>query len=97
MSRVILEGYVLVSDEDLQGVLAELPRHIELTLKESGCVAFQVTQDPDNQNKLLVYEEFIDQESFALHQSRAKASPWGVVSANLEKHYHIKEGVIQLF
>ena len=93
MTKVVLQGYVLATDQDLPGIEAELPRHIELTLQEEGCLSFQVTQDHENKNRFNVYEEFIDKESFDAHQARAKASPWGAVSANLEKHYNIEEGV----
>ncbi len=93
MKKVTLKGFVLVSEEDLFGVMAELPKHIELTLKEKGCLVFQVTQDSNNKNRLNVYEEFIDRESFDFHQARVKSSKWGEVSKNLEKHYHIQEGI----
>ena len=93
MSKVILKGYVLAPDEDLSEIGAELPKHIKLTLQESGCLAFEVLQDPNNKNRFNVYEEFIDKGAFETHQARVKVSKWGLVSANLEKHYHIEEGV----
>ena len=92
MSKVKLKGYVIASDEHLPGIEAELPKHIELTRQEQGCLVFQASQDPKNKNRFDVYEEFSDRESFEAHQDRAKASRWGIVSANLEKHYHISEG-----
>ncbi len=93
MSKVILKGYVLAPDEDLPGIKLELPKHIELTLQEKGCLVFEVLQDQNNRNRFNVYEEFIDKESFEAHQVRAKSSKWGIVSGNLEKYYHIEEGV----
>ena len=92
MKKVTLKGYVLVPEKDLSGVMAELPKHIELTLKEKGCLVFQVTQDSEDKNRLNVYEEFIDREAFDFHQARAKSSNWGEVSKNLKKFYHIQEG-----
>ena len=93
MTKVILKGYVIASDQDIPAIAAELPRHIELTLQEAGCIAFQVSQDAESKNRFNVYEEFIDKKAFEAHQLRAKASSWGQVSANLEKHYHVMEGV----
>lgn len=93
MGKVVLKGFVLAVDEDLPGIEAELPKHIELTRQEQGCVIFEVTQDPQNRNRFKVYEEFLDQESFDAHQARVKNSDWGTVSANLEKHYHVQEGL----
>jgi len=93
MSKVILKGYVLASDDDLPGIEAELPGHLALTRQEVGCLVFDVQQDTNDRNRFNVYEEFIDREAFDAHQTRAKSSRWGAVSARLEKHYHITEGV----
>lgn len=46
MSRVILEGYIVVPENDLAAVSAELATHIELTRKEEGCLQFDVAQTP---------------------------------------------------
>jgi autoinducer 2-degrading protein len=93
MTKVILRGYVLACDQDISSIERELSKHIELTLKEAGCLAFQVSQDTENRHRFNVYEEFTDKNSFDVHQARAKSSRWGQVSANLEKHYHITDGV----
>ena len=93
MTKVILKGYVIACDQDISDIEVELPKHIELTLQETGCITFQVSQDTENKNRFNVYEEFIDKKAFEAHQVRAKASSWGQVSANLEKHYHVMEGV----
>ncbi len=39
MSKLILEGHIVVSDTDLAKVMAELPAHIELTRNEEGCLS----------------------------------------------------------
>jgi quinol monooxygenase YgiN len=92
LAKVILQGQLIIPDEDLAMVLVHLPEHVELTRKEPGCLVFEVTQDPTNDNVLNVYEEFKDQQAFAAHQARAKNSRWGSVSANAERHYEITEG-----
>lgn len=92
MNKVKLVGYVIAADEDLENIVAELPRHIELTLQEEDCLAFEVTQDFKNRNKFNVYEEFTDQEAFEKHQARARSTRWAEVSKNLERHYHTQEG-----
>lgn len=45
MSKVVLEGYIVVPDNDVSAVTAELPTHIELARKESDCLRFEVTQN----------------------------------------------------
>ncbi|MRI35500.1 antibiotic biosynthesis monooxygenase [Endozoicomonas sp. OPT23] len=91
MKKVILEGHIIVSNEDLPIILKELPVHIQNTKAENGCLIFMVQQQEHNPNKLTVYEEFIDMEAFELHQIRVKSSQWGRVTINVERHYHITE------
>ncbi len=87
MSKVTLEGYVIVTDSDLAAVKSELSNHIRLTRQEEGCLVFEVSQDPDNKNRFNGYEEFTSQEAFKFHQQRASSTDWGKVSSRLEKHY----------
>jgi quinol monooxygenase YgiN len=89
MAKVILKGYIIVPDSDLAAVKAELSKHIELTLLEGGCLVFEVSQDNEDSNRFNVYEEFADQESFAVHQERVRKSKWGLVCANAVRHYHV--------
>ncbi|MDF1690542.1 MAG: putative quinol monooxygenase [Cycloclasticus sp.] len=87
MSKVILEGYVIASDSDISAVKRELANHIQLTRQEEGCLVFEVTQDRKNINRFNVYEEFVSQEAFMVHQLRLRNTEWGKVSSRLEKHY----------
>lgn len=89
--KVILKGYIEVSDHDLPAVQQALPTHIEETRKESGCLVFSVTADDKVKNRFNVYEEFIDQAAFDFHQTRAKNSIWGKVSKNVARHYEINQ------
>lgn len=92
LEKLTLQGYIVVSDDDLLAVLEELPNHIELTKREKGCLVFQVEQDPDNNNIFNVYEEFVDQSSFETHQERVKNSNWGKVTKNVDRHYDVSRG-----
>lgn len=89
MPKVILEGYILVPDNDLMIVLAELPTHIEVTRQEPGCLLFKVQQDPTNKNKFSVYEEFTNQLAFENHQQRVKESRWGQITKTMQRSYTI--------
>ena len=89
MSKVILQGYILVPDKDLEIVKRELPIHINLTNKELGCLVFDVTNDINNPNKFNVYEEFVDQAAFEHHQNRVKHSNWGKITNQVTRHYQI--------
>ncbi len=87
MGKVILQGYIIVPDNDLAVVTRELVEHIQLTRSEHGCLFFSVTVAEKNKNKFDVYEEFVDQEAFDKHQSRVKKSTWGRVTKAVERHY----------
>ncbi|OOE87623.1 putative quinol monooxygenase [Salinivibrio sharmensis] len=91
MSKVILEGFILVPDTDLKAVTRELVNHEKLTLEEPGCLAFKVQQHSDNPLRFDVYEEFTDRSAFDKHQERVKSSYWGVVTQNVTRHYQISE------
>jgi len=89
LSKIILKGYVLVTDSDLATVKRELANHIYLTRQEEGCLVFEVSQDNKNINRFNVYEEFVSQDAFKWHQQRLRNTEWGKVSSKLEKHYKI--------
>lgn len=92
LSKVILQGFIVVPGSDLEVVKHELVIHKRLTLEESGCLIFTVIQDENNIHKFHVYEEFVDQDSFDSHQSRVKSSKWGQVTKNVERNYQISNG-----
>ncbi|MFM5008937.1 putative quinol monooxygenase [Aeromonas sp. R9-2] len=89
MKEIILKGFILVSQNDLMAVKDELDNHIQLTRAETGCLIFQVTQDPLNPCRFDVYEEFVDKVAFQAHQARIKSSRWGEITVNVERHYTV--------
>lgn len=90
MSKVILQGYILVPETDLLAVKRELQNHIHLTRNETGCLVFEVYQEQENVNRFNVYEEFSCKKAFDAHQDRVRNSKWGKVTANVERHYTIE-------
>ena len=91
MSKIILSGYIEVPLDDLVQVTSELPRHIELTRAEPGCLVFEVTQDQNNAHRFNVYEVFSDRQAFDVHQARVRRSKWGEVTQRVARHYEISE------
>lgn len=89
MNKVILEGTIMVPNDDLEAVLQELPIHIEKTLNEEGCAIFKVTQYEKDQTIFHVYEEFLSQEDFDFHQERVRNSHWGKITKNITRDYKI--------
>ena len=92
LAKVILQGFIIVPDSELEVVKSELIIHKRLTLKETGCLTFTVTPDEINPHKFSDYEEFINQEAFDNHQARVKSSKWGEVTKNVERNYQINSG-----
>lgn len=91
MPKVVIKGFIIVQNMDLETVKQELPLHCELTRKEPGCLVFEVTPNNNNQNRFDVYEEFSSKAAFEAHQARVKSSRWGQITANVERHYQTVE------
>lgn len=91
MSKVTLKGFILVPEPELEVVKSELVTSKRLTLEESGCITFSVIENSNNPLRFDVYEEFKDKPAFEHHQKRVKASRWGKVTVNVERHYQIQE------
>lgn len=89
MSIVHLTGQLICRDAaEARIVTEQLPRHIELTRAEPGCLSFQVTPTTDP----LVWdveERFEDEVVFRAHQARVAASDWGRATAGIERRYSI--------
>lgn len=89
MGAVILKGFIIVPPSNFAAVKDELDNHIQLTRSETGCLIFEVTQDPLNPCRFDVYEEFADPAAFQAHQARVKSSRWGDITINVERHYTV--------
>lgn len=89
MPEVTLTGHIVVPTSDLDAVAAELPNHIRLTRDEPGCLEFCVTRDENVPAIYHVSERFDSSRAFSQHQDRVRASKWGSITANVERHYTI--------
>lgn len=87
MAKVILKGFIIIAPKRSAEILTALDEHIKLTKAEQGCLVFQITPDSEREDKYWVYEEFVDKDAFDAHQARVRSSAWGVVSADVERHY----------
>lgn len=91
MPRIQLTGNLICANEEQAAVVStHLPRHIELTRAEPGCIRFDVTPTGD----ALVWdvaELFATAEAFRAHQERVAASEWGTATAGIERKYSIVE------
>lgn len=91
MSRIQLTGTLICANDEQAAIVAtHLPRHVELTRAEAGCIRFDVTPTADP----LVWdvaELFATAEAFRAHQERVAASEWGAATAGIDRKYSIHE------
>ena len=86
---VWLSGVFNVPKKDLKKVMNFLPRHIQLSAAENGCLFFRVSQDTHNPHNFNVFECFDSAFSYQRHQSRVKNSEWSQVTQNCQRDYDI--------
>lgn len=67
-----------------------LPQHVTLTRAEPGNLRFDLAQQDDPMIWRLD-EVFADAEAFAAHQTRTKASPWGIASQDLGREFNRRD------
>lgn len=94
LSKVILQGFSVVPDSDLEVVKREreLITHKRLTLNEAGCLTFTVTQNEADLHKFSVYEALVNQAAFDNYQARVNLSKWSEVTKNVARNYKISSG-----
>lgn len=96
MGAVKLHGRLVCEDEQQAAIIRHhLPRHVELTRAEAGCLYFEVeqTDDPLIWN---VLEKFVDRNAFEFHQARVRTSEWGQATAGILREYEIIEDTKRL-
>lgn len=91
MPRIQLTGILICANDEQAAIVAtQLPRHIELTRAEAGCIRFDVTPTDDP----LVWdvaELFATEDAFRAHQERVAASAWRAATAGIERKYSIQQ------
>lgn len=90
-AHVTLTGQLVCSNvKQAASVAEQLPRHVQLTRAEPGCVSFVVraTADPLIWH---VSERFVDRAAFEAHQARVSESDWGRATAGIKRDYVISD------
>ena len=84
-----LSGTLTCPPERRQAVRAALPRHIELSRAEPGCLTFEVHET--HPGTFAVSETFTDRAAFDAHQSRTRDSDWAQITQGLPRAYSLAE------
>ncbi len=90
MGEIVLKGWIEMSASERPRLEPLLAEHQRLTRAEPGCLAFAISESPDDPERFVVAERFRDRAAFDAHQTRAAASPWGAASRHLARHYRIE-------
>ncbi|MCH5643872.1 MULTISPECIES: putative quinol monooxygenase [unclassified Gordonia (in: high G+C Gram-positive bacteria)] len=89
--NVVLRGRLLCADDDEAAIVVRLlPRHIELTRAEPGCLSFTVQQNAEDPRTWDVDERFVDAAAYQAHQDRARSSEWGHATAGIRRDYTLE-------
>ena len=87
MALVTLKGRLIcASAEQRRAVLRALPEHMRATLREPGCLYFDVTQSADPMI-WEVCEGFASEAAFDAHQSRTRDSAWFAQTRDIARDY----------
>ena len=87
----VIAGHIIVPPEDLDAIRRELPVHKKATLKEPGCLRFDVFQDLESKYKFHVFEVFKSEKAFQAHKKRMQGTAWVKASQNIERSYVVSK------
>lgn len=86
-----LNGIITIPLAEQERFKPLLDQHIALTRGEPGCIKFDVTNDEAAPDAFRVSELFTNAAAFDHHQTRTKASEWGLQSGHLKRDFHKEE------
>ncbi len=86
-----LKGTIIIPRAAYVEAEEALQEHIMATRLEAGNIVFEVEQDAKDPEIFHVFEQFIDQQSFELHQDLGAKRRWGIVSKDFKRDFHIVE------
>ena len=86
-----LTGTIIIPRADYPRAEKPLQDHIMATRVEAGNIVFEVSQDAANPELFHVFEQFLDMDSFELHQKLGAEREWGKVSKDFVRDFEVAE------
>lgn len=80
---LIVAGTIITKDEGRDTFLTAVAAMVAATLTEPGCREYAFTPDPNDPNRILLYELWDDQEALDGHFASDHMAAWQEVSAGL--------------
>lgn len=97
MPLVQLTGRLIcATPEERRVVLSHLPLHMRLTMREPGCLFFDIAQDPFDPLVWTVNEGFAAEPDFVAHQTRSAASAWGQATRRIRRDYALSHPAVEI-
>ena len=83
-----LTGTITVPEDRLELFRSALVVHEHLSLRDPGCLVFDVRPSAEDPCRYVVFERFEDRETFEAHKARAQASDWWRITGGFRRDYH---------
>ncbi|WP_418264509.1 putative quinol monooxygenase [Flavobacterium faecale] len=71
MSQITVVAKIVAKEEKREFVKAELLKLVQATIKEEGCINYDLHQDNEDANVFLMYENWKDADALAIHAASA--------------------------
>lgn len=81
---LIVAGSITMNDGGRDAFLAAVAPMVEATLQEDGCREYAFTPDPNDANRILLYELWDDQEALDGHFASDHMAQWQQDSSELD-------------
>jgi len=66
----VLQVNIRIKPENVDAFMQKLAANAAAARKEAGCKQFEVLQDPQDKTKVMLYEVYVDEKAFEVHQQQ---------------------------
>ena len=66
----VLQVNIRIKPENVDAFMQKLAANAAAARKEAGCKQFEVLQDPQDKTRVMLYEVYVDEKAFEVHQQQ---------------------------
>ena len=66
----VLQVNIRIKPENVDAFMQKLAVNAASARKEAGCKQFEVLQDPQDKTRVMLYEVYVDEKAFEVHQQQ---------------------------
>ena len=67
----VLQVDIRIKPENVDAFMAKIAENAAAARREAGCKLFDVSVDPKDRTRVLLYEVYVDEKAFEAHQQTA--------------------------